>query len=105
LTQRASVEETFHQFSQASSTTGDKSSQDWTSENTLNKEMAYAATKEIIESWDLTMTEAQEKRFREDHFEPTWSKYAKLGYFSNDHISNQYATAFIKDIATITKKE
>lgn len=67
--------------------------------------MAYAATKSVIESWDLTMTESQEKRFREDHFEPTWSKYAKLGFFSSDHISNQYATAFIKDIATITKKE
>lgn len=75
-------------------------------DNTLSKEMAYAATKQVIESWDLTMTEAQEKLFKETHFLPTWNKYAKLGFFAGkDHLSNQYATSFIKDIATITKQE
>ena len=68
--------------------------------------MAYAATKEVLQSWDLVMTEAQEKRFREAHFEPTWSKYAKLGFFTgNDHLSNQYATSFVNDIAQLTKAD
>jgi hypothetical protein len=65
--------------------------------------MTYAATKEVLESWDIAMTADQEKRFRESHFEPTWNKYAQMGLTAG--LSNQYAAAFIKDITSITKSE
>lgn len=104
LTQRARVEETFHQFVQAASDEQPSGgSSDWLNENTLGKEMTYAATKEVLESWDIGMTPAQEKRFRESRFEPTWNKYAQMGLTAG--LSNQYAAAFIKDIATIPKTE
>ena len=108
LTNRARVEETFHQFAQAASDqqpSGSASAADWINENTVSKEMAFAATKEVLESWDLIMNEAQEKRFRETHFEPTWKKYAQMGVNVGSNLSNQYATAFIKDIATQEKVE
>lgn len=104
LTQRARVEETFHQFVQAASEEQPSpATSDWLNDNTLGKEMTYAATKEVLESWDLAMTPEQEKRFREARFDPTWNKYAQMGLTAG--LSNQYAAAFIKDIATITKSE
>ena len=108
LSQRARVEETFHQFAQAASeeSPSGSASSDWINENTLSKDMAFAATKQVLESWDLTMTEGQEKRFRESHFEPTWNKYAQMGVtVGKNNLSNQYATAFIKDIASLNKEE
>lgn len=65
--------------------------------------MAFAATKEVLESWDIVMSDDQEQRFRESHFEPTWKKYSQMG--ATNSLSNQYVTPFIKDIASLTKSE
>lgn len=61
--------------------------------------MAFYATKQILEMWDINMSEQQEKMFRDTHFEPTWKKYHSLGFTHSDHLSNQYAASFIKDLA------
>ena len=104
LTQRAHVEETFHQFAQGEPSSGD-STQDWINDNTVGKDTAYAATKSILEMWDISMNEDQEKLFKETHFEPTWNKYMSMGMTATDHLSNQYASAFIKDLASTYKTE
>ena len=105
LSQRARVEETFHQFAQAASEESPSTSaSDWITENTVGKEMAFAAAKEVLESWDLIMTETQEKRFRETHFEPTWKKYTQMG-LTGKNLSSQFATAFMKDLATLSKAD
>lgn len=54
LTQRSHVEETFHKFAQNEPSSGD-SNQDWINDNTIGKDTAYAATKSILEMWDIYM--------------------------------------------------
>ena len=72
--------------------------------------MAYAATKQVLESWDIVMTEDEDKRFRSTHFEPIWNKYAQMGLNSGDNLNNQYTldivngTAFIKDVSAFDEK-
>lgn len=51
------------------------------------------------------MTEDQERLFRDTHFEPTWNKYVTMGLTPSEHLSNQYATTFIKDLASTYKSE
>jgi len=67
--------------------------------------MAYAATKQVLESWDIVMTEDEDKRFRSAHFEPVWTKYAQTSTGAGDNLSNQYATAFIKDVSASNEQE
>lgn len=50
--------------------------------------MAYAATKQILEMWDINMNDDQEKIFRETHFEPTWARYGTMGFTQSNHLSN-----------------
>jgi len=91
LSQRARIEETFHQFGQASSAHLADSSASSASahESALSKEAAYAATKQVLESWDIVMTEDEDKRFRSAHFEPIWTKYAQTSAGAGDSLSNQ----------------
>ena len=107
LSQRARIEETFHQFGQATSAhpAGSPASSGSAHESALGKEMAYAATKQVLESWDIVMTEDEDKRFRSAHFEPVWTKYAQTSTSAGDNLSNQYATAFIKDVSASNEQE
>lgn len=77
LTQRAHVEETFHTFAQVVG--DDSSSSEVVNENALTEDMAFAATKDVLESWGLPLSDELEQKFKETHFEPTWNKYAKIG--------------------------
>ena len=107
LSQRARIEETFHQFGQTTSAhpAGSPASSAPAPESALSKEAAYAATKQVLESWDIVMTEDEDKRFRSAHFEPIWTKYAQTSAGAGDNLSNQQATAFIKDVSALNEQE
>jgi len=51
------------------------------------------------------MTEDEDKRFRSAHFEPIWTKYAQTSAGGGDSLSNQQATAFIKDVSASNEQE
>ena len=91
LSQRARIEETFHQFGQATSAhlADSPAYSDSAHASALSKEAAYAATKQVLESWDIVMTEDEDKRFRSAHFEPIWTKYAQTSIGAGDSLSNQ----------------
>ena len=43
---------------------------------TLDKTMAEMAYLDVLDKYDLTMTDDEEKSFYKRHFEPAWAKYS-----------------------------
>ena len=50
----------------------------------LDREHMETAVDDILSLWDISLTEEGETAFKNNHFEPTWTKFAKDGKVAYD---------------------
>ena len=80
------ADECFHQLSKADGLSDKRF---------LDHDHMEMAMNDVLSKWDISLTEEGETAFKKNHFEPTWSKFAK-----DDKIMYDQTQSFL---AAITK--